>query len=47
MYALPVFSNVEGPLECQMGLVVIIDKRRDCCVMATGNHSTWGIFLGD
>lgn len=36
---LPVLGDVEGPLESQMRLAVIIYKGRNCIVMTTGDHS--------
>lgn len=44
---LPVFGNVEGPLESEMSLLVIVDEGRDRGVVATGNHSGRCIFFGD
>ena len=44
---LPVFGNVEGPLEGEMCLMVIIDEGGDRSVVATGNHARWCVLLSD
>jgi hypothetical protein len=36
---LPVLLDVKGPLELQVGLLVIIDELGDGVVMATGHHA--------
>ena len=35
----PVLGNVKGPLELQVGMVIIIDKLGDGIVVTTGNHA--------
>jgi hypothetical protein len=36
---LPVLLDVKGPLELQVGRLVVIDELRDGVVMATGHHT--------
>lgn len=38
---LPVFLDIEGPLELQMRLVVVVDELRDSFIVASTNHTRW------
>lgn len=42
---LPVLGDVEGPLELQVGVVVVVDELRHGVVVATSDHTRGG-FLG-
>ena len=44
---LPVLTDVEAPLEQEMGLLVIINKARDSVVVTAGEHAGGSIFLLD
>ena len=45
--SLPVLTDVEAPLELEMGLLVVINKARDGVVVAAGEHAGGSIFLLD
>lgn len=42
---LPVLGDVEGPLEVEVGVVVVVDELGYSVVVATGDHARRG-FLG-
>lgn len=44
---LPVLGNVEGPLEGQMGLLVVVDEVGSGIVVAASQHARGGILLLD
>ena len=44
---LPVLANVERPLEFQMSVIVVVNKRRDSVVVPTGDHSGWSLLRVD
>jgi hypothetical protein len=44
---LPVLGNVEGPLELEMVLLVVVDEARDGIVMASSKHARGCVFLLD
>ena len=44
---LPVLGNVKGPLELEMGVVVVIHELGDGVVVATGDHAGRSFFSID
>lgn len=43
---LPVLSNLKGPIELEMGLLVVVNKARGNMVCASDEHAAWGrLFL--
>lgn len=46
-YNLPILGDIKGPLELEMGLLVVIDEGGSGSVVTTGQHAGWGIFLSD
>lgn len=43
----PVLSDVEAPFELQMLVLVVVNKRGNGGVVASGKHSRWCIFLSN
>lgn len=41
MFPLPVLLDVKGPLELEVGLVVVVDELGCGVVMATSHHAGW------
>lgn len=44
---LPILFDVEGPLEEEMGVVVIVKELGDCVVVATSDHARGSLLLVD
>lgn len=44
---LPLLDDVEGPVELEVGLLVIIDEGGCSGVVTTSDHTGWGIFFSN
>lgn len=44
---LPILRDIEGPLEFQMALLIIVNEGGDRGVMSSGQHAGWSIFLSN